>query len=188
MFGAISNRFRDQGSTQVNGAVSQFFADDHRRLDALLSAAIVTPGQIDLPLFGIFCTRLLRHIGMEEKLLFPALRAALGGSPLPLAAKLRVDHGALAALLVPTPTTAVIEDILSILVPHNRRGEGANGVYHLCDNALSPTEARRLLEQARAFPEVRVNPYNDGPKVMRHIEMHLRLARRQWVGAVNRDR
>jgi hypothetical protein len=80
MIGAISKRFRDLGCAQVNRQVSQFFADDHRRLDALLSAATVTPGEIDLRPFGIFRARLLRHIGMEEKLLFPALRAALGGA------------------------------------------------------------------------------------------------------------
>jgi hypothetical protein len=41
---------------------------------------------------------------MEEKVLLPAAQKARGGEPLQIAAKLRLDHGALAALLVPTPT------------------------------------------------------------------------------------
>jgi hypothetical protein len=37
---------------------------------------------------------------MEEKVLLPFAQKKRGGEPLPIAAKLRLDHGALAALLV----------------------------------------------------------------------------------------
>jgi hypothetical protein len=45
---------------------------------------------------------------MEEKILLPAARRWNGGQPLSIAAKLRLDHGAIAALLMPTPTTDII--------------------------------------------------------------------------------
>ena len=117
---------------------------------------------------------------MEEKVLFVAARQARGGEPLELAARLRVDHGAIAALLVPTPTPAIVALIRSVLVPHNRREEEEGGVYDACDEALGPAEAERLAEELREFPEVPLKPYNDGPQVLKHIEENLALARRQW--------
>ena len=123
---------------------------------------------------------------MEEKVLFTAARAARGGEPLELAARLRVDHGAIAALLVPTPTPALVGEILSVLVPHNRREEEPGGVYDACDEALGPAEAERLAEELRAFPEPPLKPYNDGPEIQKHIEENLALARRQWAAAAGR--
>jgi hypothetical protein len=167
------------GGFTVQGEVFRFFAADHRRLDSLLAEATAAPDAVGLEPFGLFRAGLLRHIGMEEKLLFPALRAALPASA-SIAAKLRVDHGALVALLVPTPTPAVVTRILSVLTPHNRREEGPEGVYALCDRSLAPAEAERLVEKARAFPDPPLNPYNDGPLVQSHVETTLELARRQW--------
>ena len=86
------------------GPLSGFFADDHRRLEALLDRAAAGPGPIDPELFEQFRAGLLRHIAMEEKILLPAVQRARGGTPLPIARQLRLDHGAIAALLVPTPT------------------------------------------------------------------------------------
>ena len=118
---------------------------------------------------------------MEEKVLFVAARRARGGEPLELAARLRVDHGAIAALLVPTPTPAIVAEIRSVLVPHNRREEEEGGVYDACDEALGPAQAERLAEELKAFPAVPLRPYNDGPEVQKHIEENLALARRQWA-------
>jgi hypothetical protein len=164
----------------MEGAVLRFFTGDHRRLDALLEASTSDRDRVDLGSFGSFRAGLLRHIGMEEKLLFPALRAALPDSA-SITARLRVDHGALVALLVPTPTPAVVAAIRSVLLPHNRREEGPEGVYALCDRALGTAEAESLVEKAGAFPEPPLQPYNDGPLVQSHIETTLELARRQWA-------
>ena len=49
------------------------------------------------------------------------------------AAKLRLDHGAFAALLVPTPTPAIIAALRAILGAHNVVEEGPGGVYECCD-------------------------------------------------------
>jgi hypothetical protein len=161
----------------------RFFAADHGRLDALLQRSIAVPGQVDLAPFGEFRAGLLRHIGMEEKYLFVIAKAARGGRPLDLAARLRVDHGAIAALLVPTPTPAIVEQLLSVLVPHNRREEGPGGVYESADAALGVFEAERLVAELESFPEPPLKPYNDAPGVAKHIAETLALSRRQWEAA-----
>ena len=163
------------------GPLHRFFSADHRRLDALLKRSIDEPGRVDLAAFGEFRSGILRHIGMEEKVLFVAARRARGGEPLELAARLRVDHGAIAALLVPTPTPALVGQILSVLVPHNRREEESGGVYDACDEALGPDEAERLAGELQGFKAPPLKPYNDGPEIQRHIDENLALARRQWA-------
>jgi hypothetical protein len=54
---------------------------------------------------------------MEEKILLPAAQAARGGKALPLASKLHLDHGALTALPVLTPTDSIVSAIRKILQP-----------------------------------------------------------------------
>jgi len=56
--------------------------------------------------YAEFRAGLLKHIALEEKILLPAAQRLNGANPLPIAAKPRLNHGALAALLVPTPTLA----------------------------------------------------------------------------------
>ena len=166
----------------MNGPLHRFFAADHRRLDALLKRSLSVPGQVDLLPFGEFRAGILKHIGMEEKVLFPAARHARE-APLALAARLRVDHGAIAALLVPTPTPPLVMEIVSILGPHNRREEEPGGVYDACDEAVGPDEAERLVQDLRAFPEVPLKAYNDGPAILAHIQQTLELSRRQWLAS-----
>ena len=86
------------------GPLRRFLTEDHQRLDRLLQAALTDDHRVDAAAYHQFRAGLLRHIGMEEKILLPAAQRLRGGEPLPLAAKLRLDHGALAALLMPTPT------------------------------------------------------------------------------------
>ena len=164
----------------MNGPLHRFFAADHRRLDVLLRRSVAAPDKVDLESFGEFRAGLLKHIGMEERVLFPAAREAQG-EPLALAARLRVDHGAIAALLVPTPTPALVAEILTVLGPHNRREEEPGGVYDVCDEALGPAKAEHLVQELRGFPEVPLKAYNDGPAVLAHIEATVELARRQWL-------
>ncbi len=166
----------------MGGPLHRFFAADHGRLDALLRRSVRDSGRVDLAPFGEFRAGILRHIGMEEKYLFVIAKAARGGRPLELAARLRVDHGAIAALLVPTPTRAIVQDLLSVLVPHNQREEEAGGVYESADAALGAAQAERLVQELESFPEPPLKPYNDAPGVARHIAETLALSRRQWEG------
>ena len=166
----------------MKGSVRALFEADHRRLNDLLPRAIGEPDRIDRAVFGEFRALLLKHIGMEEKILYLAGRLALGDTP-PIFAKLRVDHGAMASLLVPTPTRAIALDLLSILAPHGRREEEEGGVYDLCLDAISSELAAQLLGELQAFREVPLKPHNDDPVVFEHIRTNLELSRRQWLEA-----
>lgn len=162
------------------GPVFDFFAADHRRLDALLRAARGDGNAVDLRPFDQFRAGILRHIAMEEKRLIPAVTAARGGVILPIAPKLRVDHGAIAALLVPTPRQDIIEELRVLLAPHNRREEEQGGLYQSADAVLGEVGAAALVAEMVTFPDVRLKPYNDGPAVEAHIKETLALSCRQW--------
>lgn len=148
----------------MDGPVYRYLADDHVRLESLLERAVERPGEIDSAAYAEFRAGLLRHIGMEEKILLPAAQRARSGAPLPLAAKLRLDHGALAALLVPSPTRAIVAAIRAILADHNLIEESPGGVYDTCEQ-LAGSAADALLAQLRAVPDVPLSPYNDAPRV-----------------------
>ena len=146
------------------GPLYRFLADDHARLEGLLQRA-VTPTAIDLASYAEFRAGLLKHIGMEEKILLPAVKAARNGEPLPIAAKLRLDHGAIAALMVPSPTPKLVAALRTILIAHNAIEEGPGGLYDLCERAAG-AQVGAWLERLRAAPEVAVSPYNDSPRVL----------------------
>ncbi len=159
----MSSRTQDQ-SHSARGPVARFLTGDHARLEGLLQRAVAETGAIDRAAYAEFRAGLLRHIGMEEKILLPAAQRARGGEPLPIAAKLRLDHGALAALLVPTPTPQIAGALRAILAAHNPLEEGPGGVYEVCEQ-LAGAEAEALLARLRAAPEVPVNPHVDSPLV-----------------------
>jgi len=141
-------------------SVARLLEEDHARLDALLARAAVDPGA-----YAGFRAGLLRHIAMEEKTLLPSAQRARGGEPLPVAARLRLDHGALAALLVPTPTPAIFATIRRILARHNALEEGTDGVYAICER-LAGQDAAALARALAAVPEVPVHPHVDSELVM----------------------
>jgi hypothetical protein len=144
--------------------IREFLSRDHGRLDGLLARAAANPNQIDREAYDEFRRGLLRHIGMEEKILLPAAQRLRGGEPLELAAKLRLDHGALAALLVPPPTKIILKALRTILEGHNRLEEDDGGVYEICEQ-LAGDSAGGLLAQLRAAPEVPAAANVDSPRV-----------------------
>lgn len=153
----------------TSGPISQLFTEDHRRLDDLLQRSLRSDGSIDSAVYAEFRAGLLRHIGMEEKVLFPAAKERLG-RPIDAARQLRADHAALAALLVPPPTAEILRTIAEVLEPHNHLEEKPGGVYDTCEQ-LTGTDAEALLAKLRAFPPVKVAPHNDGERA------HLNIAR-----------
>ena len=159
----------------MSGALTNVLAGDHTRLDGLLRRAMTAASPIDRAAYTEFRAGLLKHISLEEKILLPAAQRWQGGDPLPIAAKLRLDHGALAALLVPTPTPAIIVAICTILAAHNALEEGPGGVYERCEE-LAGAEADALLAQLQAAPTVPVAPYADGPQVMSVVRRALARA------------
>ncbi len=151
------------------GPITALLAEDHRRLDGLLRASAATADQIDRTTYDQFRAGLLRHIGMEEKLVWPAVQRWRGGAPLPVAAKLRLDHGALATLLMPTPTPQILATIRRILSDHNRLEEGPEGLYSLCGR-LPTAEMEPLLAALQAAPLPIVMRHSDRPAVMKTLE------------------
>jgi hypothetical protein len=159
----------------MSGPLATFLAGDHARLDGLLRRAMTEASMIDRAAYAEFRAGLLKHISLEEKILLPAAQRWQGGDPLPMAAKLRLDHGALAALLVPTPTPAIIAAIRTVLTAHNTLEEGPGGVYERCEQ-LAGAEADALLAQLHAAPEVPVAPYSGGSQVMSVVRRALARA------------
>jgi Hemerythrin HHE cation binding domain len=147
------------------GNIHRYLADDHRRLDDLLDRAMADPEKIDTAAYGQFRAGLLKHIGMEEKVLLPAARKQRGGEPLPVAAKLRLDHGALTALVVPSPTAKLVAAIQTILKLHNPLEEDSGGMYDQCEELVA-AEADQILRQLQNFHEVKVLPHVDSPFVI----------------------
>jgi hemerythrin HHE cation binding domain-containing protein len=160
------------------GPIRRFLADDHDRLDLLLRSAVTPSGEVDLVSYRAFRAGLLRHIAIEEKILFPASQRARGGRPHPAVARLHQDHGALALLLVPTPTASIVEEIRSILDGHNEIEEAAEGVYDVCDRLLGD-ELEAVLERLRTYPPVKLAPHLDGPGIVRRAEDALRAVSRR---------
>jgi hypothetical protein len=166
------------GNTTGAGPITAYLSEDHARLDALLSASVAGDAFAREPFDG-FRAGLLRHIALEEKILFRAVRDASNDDALrTLLSRLRVDHGAIAALLVPTPSRALVAELRLILVPHNAVEDEAGGLYERSD-ALLGARAAELVERMRGYPPVRVAAYNDGPRVLRTAADALRVSAMQ---------
>jgi len=156
----------------TTGPIHDLLRRDHDRLAALLDAAC-SGATIDVVAFHSFRGGLLRHIGMEEKILLPAVKRLRGGDPLPLARQMRLDHSALASLLVPTPTPAIVERLRALLEVHNAMEEGDGGVYAQCEQiAVECRDA--VLKALHDAPPVKLAPYQDGPRAQASIERLLR--------------
>lgn len=147
-----------------------FLSADHERLDALLATCLRTG---DGEAYDAFRRGLLRHIAIEERVLFPLLRTRSGVTP--LEEQLHRDHAALAALLVPPPTGAELHQIASILTAHNPLEEEAGGLYELVET-LAAEQLAALMASVHAIPAVRVVPNADSAIVRSSIEQLVRQA------------
>jgi len=143
----------------MNKPLYQFFTNDHRRIDVLLDKATEDPGNVQLDYYHHFHLGLLKHIKMEEKILFPAAQKANDDIPLPLAGKLRLDHGALTSLMVVPPSPDVIKVLRYVLDQHDLLEEKPGGMYEACEK-LTEGETNELLQQLESIAEVPVHPYN----------------------------
>ena len=147
-----------------------FLSGDHARLDALLRASLERG---DAEAYDAFRRGLLRHIAIEERVLFPLLRARRGTTELDR--QLHRDHAALAALLVPPPTHAELSQMASILEVHNELEEKDGGLYALVEE-LAASDFAALMAQVHAVPAVPVMPNVDTEVVRRSIERLVREA------------
>jgi hypothetical protein len=157
--------------------VTEYLPEDHRRLHQLLARAAGEP--FDHEAFEQFRGGLLRHIGIEEKLLFPEVRRRIAAPP-EGARGLRVEHAALTSLLVPTPDAALAAEIKALLDVHDAREEGADNIYARCEAVLGEASAG-LAEAARQFPRVPMARHFDGHGVHRTARDALAGAERSFV-------
>lgn len=159
----------------MNGTLYNFFTQDHRRIEPLLEEATRNPREINMDIYHQFRTGLLKHIKMEERILFPAAKEANNGRELPLQAKLKKDHGAITALLVVPPNPDVVKVIRFILEKHDILEEEKGGMYEACE-ALTKDETTVLLEQLKSAKEVPVQPHNDTAFAMKAAKNALNRA------------
>jgi uncharacterized protein (DUF2249 family)/hemerythrin superfamily protein len=144
--------------------VSEYLGWDHDRLDALIVGA-----RSDLQAgnsgasrrsFGEFRTGLLRHIRMEETVLFPAFERVTGGAEGGPTAVMRMEHrhieGVLEAMQElmagPEPGIAAFdrlrEELVSLLEHHNLKEERI--VYPMTDHLHPAADLGLLIREMQA--------------------------------------
>jgi len=149
----------------MNKPLYDFFENDHRRIDGLLKKATQDIHHIDSEIYEQFRVGLLTHIKMEEKILFPAAIKENGGKPLPEMKQLRLDHGALTTLVVPPPTSSLINVMKSLLRIHDEIEERSGGIYDVCE-ALTEENTDSILEELSKVTPVPLHPHNEKDYVL----------------------
>lgn len=147
------------------GRLSEFMIAEHTRLDELLDQAARPDGAIDRGAYERFRDVLLRHIRIEEKILLPMAQQKRDGEALPIAARLRLDHGALAALMMLPPARHTFRAIRAVLEAHNPLEELQGGAYEQCES-LAGSKIDELLARIMATPKVPASLWVDSPKVL----------------------
>lgn len=126
----------------------------------------LTPsGEINNDAYQQFRQGLLRHIGIEEKILIPALRQDMEGEMKQILDRIRSDHSAIVALLVPPPSPAIVHALTAILTGHNELEEMNGGFYERAD-VYDETAVEQITEKVKSAPEVKSLPNNPDPKVL----------------------
>jgi hypothetical protein len=148
-------------------------------MEGLLAVAAADTGTRGAGAYEEFRSALLRHIGMEENILIPSARRARGGERLPMADRIRLDHGALAALLVLSPAPEIIVCIKAILFHHNLLEEGEDGLYETCER-LASDEFGVILEKLRDYPSPRLKPHASSPVALDATRRALARAGYEW--------
>jgi hypothetical protein len=155
--------------------ISGYLEEDHRRIEHILQEASRSSDRTEPKLYQEFRGALLGHIGMEEKILFPAIRIATGGESLPGVEQLHLDHGALAALLVPTPAASILGAIRTILRRHNITEEGPDGIYRRFEQ-LPGIDVDGIFASLVGTPPVAMNPHVDNAAAIESMRAAVRRA------------
>ena len=150
----------------IRVTIHEYLSADHARLDALLAQATTHADPIDAAAYDQFRRGLLRHIAMEEKVLFVLARQQEG--TVELVKRLHADHAAIASLLVPPPTVALISTLRCVLEEHNPLEDAVGGLYDQCDRAAG-AGAADVLARMGAIPAARASQHLDEPRIHEHI-------------------
>jgi len=135
----------------------QFLANDHDRIDKLFHHAVDGGIPIDSSAYDEFRKALLRHISIEEKIVYPAVLYFQKQKTDPVITQFRLEHNAIVVLLVPSPSRSIVATLSSILARHNSIEEQTDGVYEMLDR-LPESVSGDLLEQFQNAPEVPILP------------------------------
>ena len=146
------------------GKLSAFMTAQHRELDNLLLQVGSDGASLDSRAYQSFRELLLRHIRIEERILLPMAERKQGAA-LPIAARLRLDHGALAALVMLPPSSRAFRALRALLDAHNPLEESEDGAYARCEG-LAGAEMDELLVQIETAPPVPVSPWIDDARII----------------------
>lgn len=149
------------GLAAAPGPIRRFLDEDHRRLDALVGRLVDGDGVVDRAVDDALRRGLLRHLAWEESILMRLAQALREGEPLPFMTRVRLEHRAIRALLVPTPSAAVATTLARVLAAHARTEAATGGLYDLCDTLVS-SDAGAVVERLRRTAEVDPPPHDDG--------------------------
>lgn len=138
---------------------SGYLTNDHRRLERLLEVA-TKDSSVDMQAYNTFRIGLLRHIGIEEKIVLPLLRDR--SCEFLSERQLRLEHGAIAALLVPPPSPELLRALRSLLEKHNQLEEAGGTLYEILDDC-STEEHTQLVDRLRTFPAPPLSRHIDNP-------------------------
>lgn len=136
--------------------VSEYLKHDHRRLDALLDRVLAAIRESALGdasrHLAEFGNGLVRHIEIEERVLFPAFEAKTGMRHGPTSV-MRIEHGDLRACIAELDDALLanardraleaLDALLDALVPHNDKEERV--LYPMIERALGSPQASAEL-------------------------------------------
>lgn len=146
----------------MNKRLHTFFTTDHHRLEGFLTKAMESKDEINMEYYHLFRKGLLRHIKMEEKILFPAAMKVNKELVKEIIAQFRLEHGALTALLVPPPNIEIFNAIKFVLDKHDFEEEKEGGLYDILEG-LTVLQTEELLQQLNITEEVPVHAPNPAP-------------------------
>ena len=139
-------------------SVTAYLSWDHDRLDALLAQAFdhVVRGDLAgaMPAFGELSDGLVRHMRLEEELLFPVFEQRTGIVSGPTEV-MRTEHRALERALARMREALVAkdkdgatrshDDLVEVLVAHHMKEEEV--LYPLTDRTLGATDREELAKK-----------------------------------------
>lgn len=147
------------------GPIRRFLVDDHARLAALASRLVGPGGVVDAATDDELRRGLLRHLGWEESILMRLAQQLREGEPLPFATRVKIEHRAIRALLVPTPTAERARTLARVLAAHEETEAAPGGFYDLCDTLVS-SDADAVVARLRTIAVPAVPAHDDGPRAL----------------------
>lgn len=143
-------------------SVTAYLSWDHDRLDGLLTSTVTYVEEGDLPAarekFSSFLEGLLRHIKLEEELLFSVFERRTGMVAGPTQV-MRMEHRSIERALLRMGTAlevgngadfaAAHGDLLEVLGPHNEKEEHL--IYPMTDRVLDEGERMDLAKRLLSF-------------------------------------